>query len=210
MLVGLFLAIGSYFLGTLPQVYWLGRLRHLDLRGEPDLHISLWQKGGRFWGFLGILGDLIKGLVPIWVGRSLGLEPWPVALAGLAAVLGQMWPLFLGATGSRGNSTGLAMALVLAPQVFLWALLPLSLGFLSRLVEGSPSRGLPLGIAVALVVLPIASLLTQQPLPYTLVYLGLFLTILLRRLTVGLRADLAQAKPRGALLLNRILFDRSS
>ena len=200
--------MGSYLLGSLPQVYLLGRLKGLDLRREPDLHIALWRKAGKGLAILAILGDLAKGPIPILVGRALGLDPGPVALAGLLVVLSQMWPAWFPATGGRGNSTGLAMALTLAPGAFLWAFIPIGLGAIFRFIEGSPSRSLPLGIGLGFAVLPVASQLTGQPLEYTLAYLGLFLAILLRRLTAGLRAELKASPSPGSLLLNRLLFDR--
>jgi len=205
----LLLAIGSYLLGSLPQVYLLGRLRGVDLRQEPDLHIALWQRA-KWTAILGVLGDLAKGAIPILVGGALGLGPGGVALAGLMVVLGQMWPLPFLSTGGRGNSTGITMALALAPSAFRFALIPLGLALLVRLWEGSNSRSLPLGMAVAFATLPLASYFTRQPLSITLALLGVFLAIILRRLTAGLRADLKVASSRKSLFLNRLLFDRSS
>lgn len=209
MLPVLFLAIGSYLLGSLPQVYLLGRLRGVDLRQEPDLHIALWGRA-RWTAVLAVLGDLAKGAIPILVGRrALGLGPEAVALAGLMVVLGQMWPLPFHSTGGRGNSTGITMALTLTPPAFRFALIPLGLAFLVRLWEGSNSRSLPLGMAVAFATLPLASYFSRQPLSITLALLGVFLAIILRRLTAGLRADLKVASSRKSLFLNRLLFDRS-
>ncbi len=208
MLPVLFLAIGSYLLGSLPQVYLLGRLRGLDLRQEPDLHIALWERA-RWTAVLAVLGDLAKGTIPILVGRALGLGPGEVALAGLMVVLGQMWPLRFLNTGGKGNSTGITMALTLTPPAFRFALIPLGLALLVRLWEGPRSRSLPLGMAVAFAILPLASYITRQPLSITLALLGLFLAIILRRLTAGLGADLKVASSRKSLFLNRLLFDRS-
>lgn len=208
MLPVLFLAIGSYLLGSLPQVYLLGRLRGLDLRQEPDLHIALWERA-RWTAVLAVLGDLAKGTIPVLVGRALGLGPGGVALAGLMVVLGQMWPLPFLSTGGRGNSTGITMALTLTPPAFRFALIPLGLALLVRLWEGPRSRSLPLGMAVAFATLPLASYITRQPLSITLALLGVFLAITLRRLTAGLAADLKVASSRKSLFLNRLLFDRS-
>ena len=209
MLPVLFLAIGSYLLGSLPQVYLLGRLRGLDLRQEPDLHIALWERA-RWTAVLAVLGDLAKGTIPVLVGRALGLGPGGVALAGLMVVLGQMLPLPFHSTGGRGNSTGITMALTLTPLAFRFALIPLGLALLVRLWEGSNSRSLPLGMAIAFATLPLASYFSRQPLSITLALLGVFLAIILRRLTAGLRADLKVASSRKSLFLNRLLFDRSS
>jgi glycerol-3-phosphate acyltransferase PlsY len=209
VLPALLLAIGSYALGCLPQVYLLGRLRGVDLRQEPDLHIALWQTA-KWTATLAVLVDLAKGVTPVLVGRALGLGHGEVAVAGLMVVLGQMWPLPFLNTGGRGNSTGIPMALTLVPAAFRFTLIPLGLALLVRLWEGPHSRSLPLGMAVAFATLPLASYITRQPLSITLALLGLFLAIIIRRLTAGLWADLKVAPSRKSLFLNRVLFDRSS
>ena len=205
----LLLVVGSYLLGCVPQVYLLGRLRGVDLRQEPDLHIALWQRA-KWTAVLAVLGDLAKGVIPIVVARALGFGPLTAGLAGLAVVLGQMWPLPFLATGGKGNSTGIPMALTLAPRAFLFALVPLALALAIRLWEGRNSRSLPLGMALAFGILPIASYTTRQPLATTLALAGVFVAIIIRRITAGLRADLKVASSRKSLFLNRLLFDRSS
>lgn len=207
--------IGSYLLGCIPQVYLLGRLKGVDLRGEHDLHIALWRKVSRPLAVIGIIGDMAKGAIPILVGKFLlGLELWVIATAGLCAVLGQMWPIFFMASGGRGNSTGVAMAASLAPYPFLFALIPILIGVGSRVIKQKfnaefPSLSLPLGMGIAFALLPLASLLLEQSYEITLALLSLFLAIMIRRLTVGIRADLKIAKDKRKLFLNRLLYDRS-
>lgn len=209
MFSALLLSTGSYLLGCFPQVYLLGKARGVDLRREPDLHIALWHRA-KYTAVLAVLGDLTKGVIPILVGRGLGFGPEAVALAGLMVSLGQMWPLPFLDTGGKGNTTGIAMAITLAPRAFLFALIPLGLALAIRLFEGFNSRSLPLGIALAFAILPLASHTTHQPLSITLALLGLFLAIIIRRLTAGLRADLRGDRSRRSIFLNRLLFDRSS
>ncbi|MEK7280743.1 MAG: glycerol-3-phosphate acyltransferase, partial [Chloroflexota bacterium] len=83
------LLVGCYLLGAFPQVYLLGRLWGVDLRREADLHIALWRQVSPVPGFIGIVGDMAKGVIPILVIRGLGMDPWVAALAGLLAVAGQ-------------------------------------------------------------------------------------------------------------------------
>jgi len=74
---------------------------------------------------------------------------------------------------------------------------------------GAPSRSLPLGIAAGLAVLPVASAWLGEPPAVTWCYVGLFLLIMVRRLTAGLGAELAQVRRDKSILLNRLLYDRS-
>ena len=217
------LILCAYLLGSMPHLRALGRLRGLDLDG--DLHISLWRKGGRFVGGIGILVDVLKGMIPILVGKGLGFSLLIVTLAGLAAVGGQMWPIFSRFNGEKGNSTGLAMALALAPNPLLIALIPIAIGVVVRTMPrlldarqslnerlklgGPPSRSLPLGMAVGFFVLPIASLLLKEPLIIVFGFSALFILVMIRRLTAGLRADLTAEISVGPILVNRLLYDRS-
>ena len=217
------LIMGAYLLGSVPHLWALGKLCGVDLDG--DLHISLWRRGGRLVGGIGILVDLLKGMVPVLVGKSLGFNILVVTLAGLVVVCGQMWPIFSRFNGEKGNSTGLAMALALAPYPLLIALIPIAVGVAIRTVPrlldarqslnerlklgGPPSRSLPLGMAVGFLVLPIASLLLKEPSVITSGYSALFILVMIRRLTAGLRADLAASTSVGSILVNRLLYDRS-
>lgn len=216
------LILGSYLLGSLPHLYALGKLRGISLEG--DLHIGLWRRAGRLEGTIGILGDLAKGVIPILVGKSLGFELSIIALAGLAAVAGQMWPVFLGFDGEKGNSTGAAMAVTLTPKVFLFAAVPMLLGVAIRTVPrlldstqsinqrlkfgGPPSLSLPLGMGIAFALLPLISWWLGQPTVVTLAYLTLFILIMVRRLTAGLKDDLKPGANVKSILVNRFLFDR--
>ena len=86
---------GAYILGSLPVLYWIGKLKGYDLRLEYDMHLALWRKVGFRYGFIGIVWDLLKGLIPPLIARGFGMDILVVALSGLAVVMGQMWPVFI-------------------------------------------------------------------------------------------------------------------
>ena len=215
--------IASYLFGALPHLYLLGRLRGLNPEG--DLHIYLWRKGGRLLGITGVLGDIAKGVLVVLAGRLIGLDISTIAIAGLAVVFGQMWPVFAKFDGEKGNSTGAAMVATLTPQPFLIAVIPMALGLLIRTVPrllnskqslderlklgGPPSLSFPLGMAIGFLVLPFASLWFGEPPVVTWCYLALFIVIIVRRITSGLKADLEEGQNARDILINRILYDRS-
>jgi glycerol-3-phosphate acyltransferase PlsY len=217
------LILGAYLLGSAPHLVALSKIRGINLNG--DLHISLWRKGGRLVGTIGILFEFARGIIPVLVGRSLDFSLLVVTLAGLAAVIGQMWPIFLQFDGEKGNSIGLAMAAALAPYPLLIALVPVTIGVAIRTVPrlldsrqslnerlkfgGPPSRSLALGMAIGFVMLPVASWWLREPMVITLGFLLLFILIMVRRLTAGLRGDLAVSTRIRNILVNRLLYDRS-
>ena len=58
MLYNILYILGSYLLGSLPVLYWIGRIRGYDLRLEYDMHLALWRKVGFREGFPGIIWDV--------------------------------------------------------------------------------------------------------------------------------------------------------
>jgi len=219
------LVIGSYILGSFPLLYLLGRLHGVDLREYEDMHIALWRNVGRLEGFIGVVFDFAKGVIAVLVARAFGFDPGWVAVAGVVAVVGQMWPVFLKFDGEKGNSTGLAMSGALATYAMLIVLIPVTIGFAVRTIPrfrqrnqsideklqfgGPPSLSLPLGMAIAFAVLPLAAWLVGQPREVIYALIALFVLIMIRRLTAGLGEDLRKPSWQSNMLLNRLLYDRS-
>lgn len=232
MLASAALILCAYLFGSLPFMVALGRASGLDLSQEKDLHIALWRKVGILEGLSAVFVDLIKGAIPILIGFGFGLPVAAVGASGVAAVAGQMWPVFQHFDGEKGNTTGLGMIFVLALAygaypVFLF-LIPVAIGagmrFFSSLLgsrgsvgEGLKFRettdpialGLPVGMILGFAAAPLASWLSGQPPEITLCLVALFSIILLRRLTAGLRADLKGTTNITKMLLSRLLFDCS-
>ena len=224
---GKFIAVilGAYLLGALPHLYIMGKMKGVDLRQYEDMHIALWRHVGRLWGFIGIMSDFAKGVIAVLVARSIGFDPGWVAFAGVIAVAGQMWPIFMNFDGEKGNSTGLAMSATLATKALLIALIPLIIGFAIRTIPrflaanqstnerlkfgGPPSNSLPLGMLITFAVLPLISVIVGQPWEVSLCLLVLFLLIIIRRMTAGVSEEIHQSSLRKNALLNRMLFDRS-
>ncbi len=230
MLANAALIIGAYLFGSLPFMLALGRAKGFDFTGEEDLHDALWHQAGRLWGLAGVFVDFAKGIIPVLIGFGFGLPLAVVATAGVAAVAGQMWPVFQKFDGEKGNSTGWAMVATLTLAYGAWPVLvmgviPVALGFGIRTVPrflvsdqtwnerlklgGPPSLSLPLGMAVGFAATPLAAWLFHQSLEMVLPLLALFIIIIARRLTAGLAADLKAATNTRSILINRFLYDRS-
>jgi glycerol-3-phosphate acyltransferase PlsY len=223
MLINIAIIFISYLIGALPHLYYLCKLHRIDTTG--DLHQNLWRGAGPFWGLCGILIDILKGVAPIWLGKALGLDLSIIVTCGLAAVVGQMWPVFSKFDGEKGNTTGLGIALTLAYQPTLVALVPVLCGLISKLVRllnikgqsfstrfrsgAGQSDALPIGVALGFLVLPIASYWLGEPIEIVLGFIILLVIIMLRRLTQGLTKDLKSTRDLKIVLFNRLLYDRS-
>jgi glycerol-3-phosphate acyltransferase PlsY len=211
------LVLGAYLVGAVPQLAMLARLRGVRLEG--DFHEGLWEQGGRGTAVFGVLVEFVKGALPVLVGRALGFSPTVVGLAGVAAVAGQMWPVFSRFDGEKGNTIGVAVAAALAPLAFLAAIVPMlvALGFRTAgrfkpagggIIGGTPSRSLPLGMMLGFLVFPLAALILGEPAGVVWCGAALWLLLILRRLTAGLNRDLRSSSDTGAILLSRFLYDR--
>ena len=58
-----------------------------------------------------LLGDVVKGVIPVVIGHLLHVEPIYLAWIALAAVLGHLWPIFFGFKGGKGVATTIGVLL---------------------------------------------------------------------------------------------------
>lgn len=220
------LVLGAYLMGAVPVPYLLGRMRGVDLSQEEDMHISLWRKVGRGEGFAGIAWDVVKGGVAVVIVDKASDFGWGTVVGvGLAVIIGQMWSVFHGFRGEKGNTTSLGVSMALAYQAWPFVVAPILVGAtvrtLPRLLDstqsanerlrfgGPPSLSLPLGMLVAFALFPLGCWYTDRP-QETIVAGGIILAVIVaKRLTAGLRDDLKSATDKRRILLNRALFDRS-
>ncbi len=81
-----------------------GATNVLRLHGKPAAIITL-------------AGDLLKGLIPILIGKMLGVPHAVLAFMGLAAFLGHLYPVFFGFEGGKGIATFIGVIFGFAWQV---------------------------------------------------------------------------------------------
>jgi acyl phosphate:glycerol-3-phosphate acyltransferase len=222
-LTSLLIVVVSYFIGAFPHLVLLCKLGHIETTG--DLHINLWQKAGPLWGLSGIIIDILKGTISVWLSKSLGFDLTTVVACGLAAAAGQMWPVFHKFNGEKGNTTGLGMALALVIQPLLIALIPVMFGLISKLVRALGMKGrslgsrlktgsgqsnaLPIGVILGFIILPIAAFWYGASTQIIVGFIVLLAMVIIRRLTAGLTEDLKTSNKIWKILWNRLIYDRS-
>ena len=122
-------AIIGYLLGTVPGGYVMGRLtRGIDVRdyGSGKTGATNAMRTLSPWAVLGVLViDLGKAAAAVSIARALSDDAWAQALAGMGAVVGHVWPIWLGFRGGRGVSAAYGSLLAMNPLVSL-ALLPIA------------------------------------------------------------------------------------
>ncbi len=120
-----FVVILSYFVGSIPTAYIAGRLgTGHDIRKMGDLNAGAANAYRELDPTAGIIVgsiDAVKGCVVILIAMAASMSQTVVLFAGLAAVVGHNWPVFLGFRGGRGVATtlGILMVLVTIPMLIL-------------------------------------------------------------------------------------------
>ena len=129
--VFLVLSLGiAYLLGSVPFGYILVRtFRGEDIRSSGSGNIgatNVARSGAKGLGIATLVLDTLKGWLAVYIAQRLalhyGLFPQGydvAALAGLFAVLGHMFPVWLGFRGGKGVATALGVFLALVPGITL-------------------------------------------------------------------------------------------
>jgi glycerol-3-phosphate acyltransferase PlsY len=134
----LLIAATAYLLGSIPTGYLLVRIfRKQDIRAVGSGNIgatNVLRSGGKGLGAATFLIDMLKGSSAVWLGAYLASTLLPAmglaapshrnaqAVAALFAVLGHMYPVWLGFKGGKGVATGFGVFLVASPLAALAAI----------------------------------------------------------------------------------------
>src|SRR4030043_295592 len=119
MPIGIFIALFGYLLGSVPTGLLLTKLfSKIDPRKMGSKSIgatNIFRTAGKGLGILTLVGDLLKGTVPVFIAIQWGESDLWIAIAGLTAILGHVFPIFLGFKGGKGVATALGIYLVISP-----------------------------------------------------------------------------------------------
>jgi glycerol-3-phosphate acyltransferase PlsY len=125
LLLDLALIVGAYLCGSIPMGVLVARLTGgVDPRtvgsGRTGGTNALRALGPRRAAVV-VVGDLLKGAVPVLVARYVSGSAAVEVLCGLAAVAGAIWSVFVGFRSGRGVGTGVGTMLVIQPVAVLLA-----------------------------------------------------------------------------------------
>jgi glycerol-3-phosphate acyltransferase PlsY len=107
------LILFAYLVGSISSAILVCRLMGLpDPRtegsGNPGA-TNVLRVGGKKAAAITLIGDMFKGLVPVLAANLLNVAPLTLALTGLAAFLGHLYPVFFGFRGGKGVATMLGV-----------------------------------------------------------------------------------------------------
>jgi glycerol-3-phosphate acyltransferase PlsY len=206
------LLIAAYLLGSFPTGYlaaWL--LKGIDIREQGSGSTgatNVLRTLGKGPALVVLLVDALKGVGAVALVRSFYAlvatpvipatwQPWLVALAAFAAILGHSKSIWLNFTGGKSVATSLGILLAMS-----W---PVGLGTLGVFaVVLAVSRIVSLGSIVGAIAVSILMILFKQPLPYQLFAASAGLYVILRhraniqRILAGTEPQLGQTLPQEA------------
>ncbi len=103
----------AYLAGSISSSILIARIFQLpDPRslgsGNPGA-TNMLRTGSKKAAAFTLLGDLLKGLIPLLIARSLGFDLFVLCLIGLAATIGHMFPIYYQFRGGKGVATTLGI-----------------------------------------------------------------------------------------------------
>jgi len=138
----LIVLVVAYLVGSFPTSYIVvHRLTGRDIRdmgnGNPGM-MNVWDNVGFWAAFVVGLGDTGKGMAAVGIAYLLGLDTAGATVAGLVAVLGHDYSIFLRLDGGNGMATAVGAITALVPLAVAPALI---VAIVVSLVAGSRRLG---------------------------------------------------------------------
>jgi len=123
----------GYLVGSIPFGFLAGKSKGIDIRNIGSGNIgatNTFRALGTAPAIIVFMLDLLKGTFAVVIAKMI-LPSSPAILSkeffiiasGLAAVIGHMYPVYLGFKGGKGSATGLGVLAGIAPDLFVIAIL---------------------------------------------------------------------------------------
>ena len=116
-LTGLLLLAAGYLLGSVSTAIIVCRLMGLDdprtVGSNNPGATNVLRHGGKKAAAITLFGDMLKGLLAVLLARAIAVAEFELALAGLGAFLGHLYPLYFRFQGGKGVATFFGVLLAL-------------------------------------------------------------------------------------------------
>lgn len=115
----------AYLFGSLSSAIIVCKAMGLpDPRTQGSLNpgaTNVLRIGGKKAAIITLLGDTLKGVIPVLVATWYGFDTLTIALVAFAAFLGHLYPIFFRFQGGKGVATALGVLLALSwPTGLAW------------------------------------------------------------------------------------------
>lgn len=173
----LIVAVG-YLLGSIPFGLLIGKAKGIDIRKQGSGNIgasNVMRLVGTPAAVAVLVLDAAKAALPVLLMRWAGYSPLLALLAGLSAVLGHTYSVYLKGRGGRGVASALGLLIALTPKIAL-------IGFLTWVVVVAVTRYISLASMLAGLAITVSVFAFREPAPYQWGTLALFLLVVYRHI----------------------------
>ncbi len=122
-----FLIILAYFIGSVSAAIisckLLGKVDPRTVGSKNPGATNVLRHGGKKAAIFTLIGDMLKGVIPVAIGHAFGLDWSWLALIGIAAFMGHLYPVYYGFKGGKGVATAFGVFLGLNPVLGIIVLL---------------------------------------------------------------------------------------
>ena len=121
MILKISILLISYLLGSIPTGYMCGKyLKNIDLREKGSGSTgatNVLRNIGKWPALFVFIIDVLKGFISVEIANYFINDNYFEVLAGLIAISGHIWPIWLKGKGGKAVATGLGMFLALSLKV---------------------------------------------------------------------------------------------
>jgi len=167
--------IVSYLLGSIPFSHIFPKLKGKDVKSAGTKNVGATNAlvvAGPFMGALALIGDIGKGYLAVYLATQFSNNLWVIIFAGLLAIIGHDFSVFLKFKGGKGVATTAGVLFALDPVltviiVLIWILMILI------------TRYFILSTIIMLGIIPIMMLILAKPVPIVIFTLLAFVLALI-------------------------------
>jgi len=112
-MINFLLPLLAYLIGSISSAILVCRVMRLPDPRSGGSHnpgaTNVLRLGGKKAAALTLIGDILKGLLPILIAKTLTTHSIVISVVGIAAFLGHLYPLFFGFKGGKGVATAVGI-----------------------------------------------------------------------------------------------------
>jgi len=166
--------ITGYIFGSIPNAVIISKFKKVDIRSLGNSNPgagNVAREIGVFWGLLTFVLDVLKTIIPMAIaGKVFHLSLFWTGIAGLCAVIGHCYSLFLRFKGGKGVACSAGVLTYLFPK---FSIIAVAAFFL---IQKSP-RNLKMVLPIFLLALGLWIWLYWNSMPFFIPFLLIFLTV---------------------------------
>jgi glycerol-3-phosphate acyltransferase PlsY len=149
----------AYLVGSIPFSFLVARRRGIDLRVAGSGNVgaaNVFRTSGIVMGVTAMCLDAAKGVVAVLLAERMTADTVVPIAAGVASIVGHIYPVWLGFRGGKGVATAAGVFAVVAPTAF-------AIATVVFVIAVSATRYVSVGSLAGAVTIAVVTLLSDVP-----------------------------------------------